>query len=44
MEKKVKEFKGNFKTDASFSIQNLESGLYFVKIDTKSSPLKLIKK
>jgi hypothetical protein len=42
--KKVKEFKGNFKTDASFSIQNLESGLYFVKIDTKSSPLKLIKK
>ena len=42
--KKVKEFKGNFKADASFSIQNLESGIYFVKIDTNSFPLKLIKK
>jgi hypothetical protein len=42
--KKVKEFKGNFKTDASFSTQSLESGIYFVKINTNSFPLKLIKK
>jgi 1,4-alpha-glucan branching enzyme len=42
--KKVKEFKGNFKADASFSIQNLESGIYFVKSNTNSFPLKLIKK
>jgi hypothetical protein len=42
--KKVKEFKGNFKADASFSIQNLESGIYFVKSSTNSFPLKLIKK
>jgi hypothetical protein len=42
--KKVKEFKGNFKADASFSTQNLDSGIYFVKMNTNSFPLKLIKK
>jgi len=42
--KKVKEFKGNFKPGKSFSIKNLEKGMYFVKIDKNSFSLKMIKK
>ena len=41
--KKVKEFKGNFNSSSSFSIKNLEKGMYFIRVDNNSYSLKIIK-
>lgn len=41
--KKVKAYKGTFNANTSFSLQNLQNGIYLVKIDKDYATLKLIK-
>jgi pullulanase/glycogen debranching enzyme len=41
--KKVKEFKGRFIANNTFSIKELENGIYFLTIDTTNSILKILK-
>ncbi|TXD47202.1 alpha-amylase family glycosyl hydrolase [Polaribacter sp. IC073] len=41
--KKVKEFKGNFNKSATFSIKNLQKGVYFIKLEGLNHALKIMK-
>ncbi len=41
--KKVKEFKGDFHLESTFTIKNLKKGLYFIKVDKTHSLIKIIK-
>lgn len=40
--KKVKEFKGEFESNTTFPIDNLENGFYFLKINKKNSSFSII--
>ncbi|MCH3885032.1 alpha-amylase family glycosyl hydrolase [Tenacibaculum aquimarinum] len=42
--RKIKEFKGNFNSETIFYIENIEKGIYFVKLNNSSTALKLLKK
>ena len=42
--KQIKEFKGSFNKASTFSIDGLEKGVYFIKIDNLNAPLRILKK